>query len=155
MSGFDDLGRIDGLAQPELDRLAARARAALDWRRRAEELRADGEVDGVRATVSGTGSLVDLRIPTPACADGGDALAERVGEAISRARAEVARLVTRSAQDTFGEDSPEAGTVREQWEAGARRRPAVLRDTGDAGPASSTPPRPDTPPPPPQGGGMW
>lgn len=70
---FDDLSRIDGLTQPELDRLASRARVALEWRRAVEAMRAEGEVDGVRATVNGTGSLVDLRIPTPACADGGDA----------------------------------------------------------------------------------
>ncbi|GIL36120.1 hypothetical protein LG324_15650 [Phycicoccus jejuensis] len=151
MSGFDDLSRIDGLGQAELDRLATRARTALEWRRTAEQQRAAGEHEGVRATVSGTGALVDLRIATSACADGGDALAARVGEAISRARAEVARHVVRTAEDAFGEDASEVRTVREQWEAGALHRPAVLRtgtDEGDRGPR-----RP--PPPPPSGGGMW
>jgi hypothetical protein len=141
---FDDLSRIDGLTQPELDRLAARARTALAWRQAVEAMRAEGEVDGVRATVNGTGSLVDLRIPTPACADGGEALAQRVSEAITRARTEAARLAARSGAETFGEDSHEAATIRASWEDGARHRPQVVPATGER----REDPRPPSGPPP-------
>lgn len=136
---FEDLSRIDGLTQNELDRLAARARTALEWRQAVEALRADGEVDGVRATVNGTGSLVDLTIPTPACADGGEALADRVSRAIAAARTEAARLAASSGEATFGEDSDEAATIRASWEEGAHRRPQVVA-AGDGG-------RDDRPPP--------
>ncbi|KRE61335.1 YbaB/EbfC family nucleoid-associated protein [Nostocoides sp. Soil756] len=149
---FDDLRRIDGLTQTELDRLAARARAALAWRQTVEAMRAEGEVDGVRVTVNGTGSLVDLRIPTAACADGGDALAGRVSEAITRARVEVARLAARSGAETFGEDSPEAATIRASWDDGARHRPQVVAAETDRreDPRPPSGPPPASPPP-----GTW
>lgn len=141
---FDDLSRIDGLTQNELDRLAARARTALEWRQAVEALRADGEVDGVRATVNGTGSLVDLTIPTPACADGGEALADRVSRAIAAARAEAARLAASSGEATFGEDSREAATIRASWEDGARQRPQVVAAGDDR--RDDRPPPPSAPP---------
>lgn len=149
---FDDLHGIDGLAQPELDRLAARARAALGWRQAVESMRGQGEVDGVQATVNGTGSLVDLRIPPPACAGGGQALAERVSEAIVRARTAVARTVARSGEDTFGEDSSEAATIRASWEEGGRRRPQVVSSTDRP---RDAPRRGDAPPPAAPPSGTW
>lgn len=152
MVSFDDLSRVDGLTPSELDGLAARARAALAWRRAVEAMRAEGEVDGVRATVNGTGSLVDLRIPTPACADGGEALAQRVSEAITRARAEAAQRAARSGAETFGEGSHEAATIRASWEDGARRRPQVVSATDDR---RDDPRPPSSPPPASPPAGTW
>ncbi len=143
-------GGIEGRGQGELDRLAARARAGLEWRRRAEALEGRGEVDGVQATVSGSGALLDLRVPTAACADGGDAVAALVAEAIVRARTDVAAMVARSGEETFGEDSPEADRIRRSWEEGARRRPSVV-------PGAAPPPTPPPAPPGPPAGdaGTW
>lgn len=144
-------GSVEGRGQLELDRLAQQARAALEWRRRADALRADGESDGVRATVSGSGALVDLTVVDRACVDGGTALAERVGAAIAAARLEVGREVAQLCAATFGEDAPQTETVRRSWEDGARRRPRVL-GTDDPG----RPPAPE-PDPGPSGrdGGTW
>lgn len=150
---------IGGLGQGELDRLASRARAALEWRQSVESIRAEGAADGVVVTVSGTGSLVDLAIPTPACADGGEALTGRVLDALALARTEAAEAVTRSCAETFGEDSWETEQTSRSWAQGAARRPVVL-GAGDGaafdgptvvdGPASAPPP--PAPPPP---GGQW
>lgn len=149
MVSADGGGPVEGLGPLELDRLAAHARAALEWRQRADALRAEGESDGVRATVAGSGSLVDLSILDRACADGGTALVEKVSAAISAARLEVGRDVARLCADIFGEDAPQTEVVRRSWEDGARRHPRVLGS--DDGPAD--PPAPRTGPAPSGGGG--
>lgn len=148
----NDGGFIEGRGQLELDRLAQTARAALEWRKRADALRAEGESDGVRATVAGSGALVDLTILDRACADGGTALAERVGAAIAAARLEVGRDVARLCADTFGADAPQTDLVRRSWEDGARRRPRVLGTDDDRGgpPVGGAGPRPTG-----GGGGTW
>jgi hypothetical protein len=136
----------DAPAQGELDRLAARTRTALEWRRGVERLHGEGEVDEVRVTVTGTGALVDVRIPTVACAQGGAALAERVVEALGLARAEVARAVERSAAEVFGDDSEEVRSVSRSWQEGARRRAAVIgpdRPGAQDGPEDGPPPPPE------------
>ncbi len=143
MSSSWDGGAFDAPGQGELDRLAARARAALQWRHGVEQLRGEGEADGVRVSVTGTGALVDLDIPTAACTDGGAALAGRVVEALGRARADVARAVERSAADVFGDDSEEVRSVSRSWQEGARRRATVLGADG-----SGEPGRGDDGPPP-------
>ncbi len=150
---FDDHGHVDGLGQTELDRLAARARTALEWRRRVEAMEGTGEVDGVRATVNGAGSLTDLRVAASAVTDGGDAVAERISGAVAAARADVARVVARSGAETFGEDSTEAATIRRTWEGAAQSRAAVVR-TADT-PAPEAGPRRSTPPPAPPAAGIW
>ncbi|HWO50870.1 MAG TPA: YbaB/EbfC family nucleoid-associated protein [Ornithinibacter sp.] len=144
MSSAYDGGAFDAPGQGELDRLAARARAAFEWRRGVEQLRGEGESDGVRVSVTGTGALVDIDIPTAACADGGAALAGRVVEALGRARADVARAVERSAADVFGDDSDEVRSVNRSWQEGARRRATVLGADGPGEPGG----RGDDEPPP-------
>jgi DNA-binding protein YbaB len=114
------------VSQGELDRAAARARSALEWRQSVEALRVPGTHDGVRVVLSGTGILVDLTIPTSACADGGEALTNRIVEALARARADAARQVARSAADAYGEDSAQARSVTASWDAAAARRTAVI-----------------------------
>ncbi|WP_299441431.1 YbaB/EbfC family nucleoid-associated protein [uncultured Phycicoccus sp.] len=150
---FDDHGHVDGLAQTELDRLAARARTALEWRRRVEAMEGTGEVDGVRATVNGSGSLTDLRVAASAVTDGGDAVAERISAAVAAARADVARVVARSGAETFGEDSTEAATIRRTWEGAAQARATVVRPADT--PAPPDRPRDGTPPPSPPAAGTW
>ena len=150
VSAYDG-GPIDGLGQLELERLAARARSAMLWRRRADALRAEGESEGVRATVAGSGSLVDLTVLDRACADGGTELTERVSAAITAARLEVGRDVARLCAETFGEDAPQTEMVKRSWEDGARSRPRVLgTDDGPAAPRS-----PGAGPAPTGGGGTW
>ena len=151
VSAYDG-GPVDGLGQLELDRLAARARAAMEWRQQADALRAEGESDGVRATVAGSGSLVDLTILDRACAGGGTELTERVSAAITAARLEVGRDVARLCADTFGEDAPQTEMVKRSWEEGARRHPRVLGT--DDGPADPSP-RGSGPAPTTGGGGTW
>lgn len=148
---FEDHAHVDGLTSGELDRLADRARAALQWRRTAESLEGTGEADGVRATVNGTGALVDLRVPSAAVTDGGDRVAERISAAVAAARADVARLVARSGEETFGEDSHEAEAIRRAWETQAVAAPAVVRATPGARP--EPPPRGATRPAP--DAGTW
>lgn len=150
---FDDHARVDGLGQTELDRLAARARTALEWRQRVETMEGRGEVDGVRATVNGAGSLTDLRVAASAVTDGGEAVAERISGAIAAARADVARVVARSGAETFGEDSAEAATIRRTWEGAAQSRAAVVPITETAAPPDR--PRDSTPPPAPPAAGTW
>jgi hypothetical protein len=133
-------------AEGELDRLAARTRAAVGWRGGLDGLRGTGECDGVRVTVNGTGALVDLHVPTAACADGGSVLAERVVEALGLARADVARVVERSAAEVFGDGSQEVRSVARSWDAGARRHVAVL-GTDDGPPPRPSPAAAPTPPP--------
>ena len=138
-----DGGRIEGRGELELDRLSEQARAALEWRRRADALRAEGESDGVRATVAGSGALLDLTIVDRACADGGTALVRRVADAISAARLRVGEDVARLCADTFGEQSPQADRVRTSWEQAARRRPRIVGTDNPGGPPGSGPePRP-------------
>lgn len=149
MSTHDD-AHIEGLGQLELDRLANRARAALEWRRLADSLRAEGEADGVRATVAGSGALVDLTVADRACSDGGTALAQKVADAITAARVAVGQDVARLCADTFGDDAPETDLVRRSWEDGARRRPRLIGTDDDGtppAPAGGSPSRP--------GGGTW
>lgn len=148
---FEDHAHVDGLTSGELDRLAARARAALEWRRATESLEGTGEADGVRATVNGTGALVDLRVPSAAVADGGDRVAERISAAVAAARTDVARLVARSGEETFGEASEEAATIRRTWEAQAAAAPTVVHAA--AGALPEQPPREHRPPAP--GAGTW
>lgn len=156
MTSSWDEGAFDAPGQGELDRLAARARAAFEWRQGVEQLRGEGEADGVRVSVTGTGALVDLDIPTAACADGGAALSERVVEALGRARADVARAVERSAAAVFGDDSDEVRSVSRSWQEGAQRRARVLGADGSGEPGGRGD---DAPPPSAPGGptshGQW
>lgn len=156
MTSSWDGGAFDAPGQGELDRLAARARAAFEWRRGVEQLRGEGEAEGVRVSVTGTGALVDLDIATAACADGGAVLAGRVVEALGRARADVARAVERSAAEVFGDDSDEVRSVSRSWQEGAQRRATVLGADGSGEPGGRGS---DTPPPSAPGGpashGQW
>lgn len=108
-------GGLDGdiPAQGDLDRAVARARTAFEWRAQVDALRAEGVVDGVRAEVSGSGGLTALTVPTSACQDGGDAVAQRILAAVAAAQGELARQIRASAASTFGEDSSQTQTIRE------------------------------------------
>lgn len=119
MSAFDAFGgglSGDVPAQGDLDRAVAKARAAFAWRAHVDTLTAEGRADGVVVTVSGNGALIDLRVPASACADGGDAVTQRVLDAIGAAQTELTALIKASSLDAFGEDSDQARLVSESLE---------------------------------------
>ncbi|MFC7491678.1 MULTISPECIES: hypothetical protein [unclassified Knoellia] len=127
MSAFDAFGgglNGDVPAQGDLDRAVARARAAFAWRAHVDTLTAQGRAEGVVATVSGNGALTDLRVPTSACSEGGDAVTGRILQAIAAAQAELATLIRQSSHDAFGEDSDQAKLVSDSL--GTRFRPAEV-----------------------------
>ena len=98
-------------AQGELDRAVAKARAAFAWRAQVDQMSAQGIVDGVRATVAGSGGLQALTVPTAACQEGGEAVAARILAAVAAAQSDLARQIRGSVESTFGIDSTEARTV--------------------------------------------
>ncbi|GAA4109332.1 hypothetical protein GCM10022415_02440 [Knoellia locipacati] len=117
-TGGFDLG-LDGdiPAQGDLDRAVARARAAFAWRASVDAMTAEGVRDGVVATVSGTGGLRGLTVPTSACAGGGDAVAASILGAVADAQALLARQIRDSAVAAFGSDSAEVDTISRSVEA--------------------------------------
>ena len=132
MSTHDAFGG-ERLAQGDLDRLAARTRGAIAWRRGLGDLRGEGRAHGIRAVCDAEGHLVDLDVPDTACADGGRVLAEAVLDALMAAREDAAEQVARSGRAAFGEDSTEAATITASWTSGLARRPQSVTDEGRDG----------------------
>ncbi len=144
MTGHDRFDH-ERLAQGDLDRLAGRARRAMDWRRSVASLRGEGRAEGVIVVADANGTLVDLSIPTAACADGGGAVAELVVRALEDARRDVASKVSASGRETFGEDSVEAARIEQSWRDDMSRPVVETKPLGDeptAPPTHARPPHP-------------
>ncbi len=133
MSAFDAFGgglTGDIPAQGDLDRAVAKARAAFAWRAEVDRLSAEGRFEGVTATVSGNGALTGLTVATSACAEGGDAVTERILSAIAAAQEELARLIARTSAEAFGEDSEQDRLVRGSLETRFTRGEVLPEDDG-------------------------
>lgn len=121
------------LASGDLARLVEQAKAVFAWRAEVDRLSGEGEYDGVRATITGGGAVSGLTVPDAACADGGEALSERIIEAVRAAQDDLAAKVRPSAADTFGEDSDQVQTVTAGSEQRFGRSATVIdTDFGDS-----------------------
>ena len=121
------------LASGDLARLMEQAKAAIQWRAEIDRLTGDGELDGVQATITGGGAVSGLKVSDGACADGGEALSERVIGAVRAAQEDLAAKIRRSAVTTFGEDSDQVQTVTQGSEQRFGRSASVIdTDFGDS-----------------------
>lgn len=121
------------LASGDLARLMEQAKAAFQWRAEIDQLTGEGELDGVQATITGGGAVSGLKVSDAACADGGEALSERVIGAVRAAQEDLATKIRRSAVATFGEDSDHAQTVARGSEQRFGRSASVIdTDFGDS-----------------------
>lgn len=111
----------------ELDRLVKQAQAAMAWRASVNALRGRSSENGVDVEVSASGGVVSVAVSDAACAGGGDAVAERVLDAVLEAQQDLSRQLRGSAIETFGADSPQARTV-ENAMASRFTRATVLAD---------------------------
>lgn len=116
------------LASGDLQRLLAKAQAAMQWRASIDQLIGDADVDGVAVSVTGSGAVSRLTITNAACADGGAALSQLVIAAVHAAQQDLSAKIRSSAMATFGESSDQAATVADGTQQRFGRS-AVLIDT--------------------------
>lgn len=109
----------------ELNRLVQQAQAAMAWRASVDALRGRADENGVTVEVSASGGVVGVSVSDAACAEGGDALAGHVLDAVLAAQQDLAQQLRGSAAETFGEDSPQARTVHEATQTRFARATAL------------------------------
>ena len=121
------------LASGDLQRLMAQAQAAFSWRASIDQLTGEADVDGVAATVNGSGAVSRLSVTDAACADGGAALSQLVIAAVHAAHEDLAGKIRSSSLATFGEGSDQAATVAEGTQQRFGRSAVVIdTDFGDS-----------------------